>query len=352
MSKLARSTIDIDISSEIGVSEEDKKIYVCYPVEAEALDVITIHCGDIRRLNPRELLNDNLVDFGIRYMLAGVDPLKRAKIHAFTCLFYTKLMEGKLPQEQHLLVSRWTKKIDLFDMDYIIVPVNLTGHWSLFVIVKPGRLVETTAPSSSSHSDPVTTVFPYILHMDSLQLHSASTITSNLRNYLMEEWKEKRAPTCALKQLSINENNCITLKVTVPRQLNGTDCGVYVIENARRVVLHQPSCTVECIKQIKKGMFNFAFLEADANLERIRLSSYLKDLKPQYDAVLKGSSSDKGSYTDFLSNLSPDYFTRANPVSAGAAVPGLIEYFPLFYLISSFAIIRHYLLTYTHSCRQ
>ena len=302
-----RSTIDIDKSSEIGVSEEDKKIYVCYPVDDEAQDVVTIHCGDIRRLTPGELLNDTLVDFGIRYMLAGIDPLKRAKIHAFTCFFYTKLLEGKVPQEQHLLVSRWTKNVDLFDMDYIIVPVNLTGHWSLFVIVKPGLITKLqgdinvrtivnqskrnnwdpspATASSQGSSVPETTPFPYILYMDSLLLHAASTITRNLRNYLMEEWKVRRGPTSLNKELSINANNCITLKVNVPRQRNGTDCGVYVIENARRVVLHQPQCTVEDIKQIEKELFSSAFSEADANCERVRLSSYLQDLKPQYDAV-------------------------------------------------------------------
>jgi hypothetical protein len=53
-------------------------------------------------------------------MLAGIDLLQRAKIHVFTCYFYTKLLEGRSPPDQHALVSRWTKNVDLFDMDYII----------------------------------------------------------------------------------------------------------------------------------------------------------------------------------------------------------------------------------------
>lgn len=223
-------------------------------------------------------------------------------------LLYTKLLEGKSPQDQHSLVSRWTKNVDLFDMDYIIVPVNLTGHWSLFVIVKPGLVAGVQSdinvrtivnqskranngdqPSILSSSQGLnvteTTPFPYIMYMDSLLLHAASTITRNLRHYLMEEWKARKGPTSPNKELNINANNCITVKVNVPRQQNGTDCGVYVIENARRVVHHQPQSCVEDIKQIEKELFSYTFTESDANCERVRLSSYLQDLKPQYDAV-------------------------------------------------------------------
>jgi hypothetical protein len=34
---------------------------------------------------------------------------------------------------------RWTKSVDLFDMDYVLVPINLDLHWSLTVIVRPGK---------------------------------------------------------------------------------------------------------------------------------------------------------------------------------------------------------------------
>ncbi len=235
-------------------------------------------------------------------MLAGIDPLQRAKIHVFTCYFYTKLLEGRSPQDQHALVSRWTKNVDLFDMDYIIVPVNLTGHWSLFVIVKPGLV--THLPSdinvrtlvnqskknsndsiSSQASSDTMSAYPYIMFMDSLQLHAAATITRNLRNYLMEEWKARKSATAKIKELNINANNCITLRINVPRQRNGTDCGVYVVENARRVVQQQPQCSLEDIISIEKEVFSKEFNEADANCERIRLSSYLQELKPEYDAV-------------------------------------------------------------------
>ena len=196
-------------------------------------------------------------------MLAGIDSLQRAKIHVFTCYFYTKLLEGRSPPDQHALVSRWTKNVDLFDMDYIIgthspthtlllthsltfslthllihsliVPVNLTGHWSLFVIVKPGLIThlpsdinvrtlvnqskKNTNDSISSQASSGITAYPYIMFMDSLQLHAAATITRNLRNYLMEEWKARKSATAKMKELNINANNCITLKYSLTYSL-------------------------------------------------------------------------------------------------------------------------------------
>jgi hypothetical protein len=60
---------------------------------------------------------------------------------------------------------------------------------------------------------------------------------------------------------------------------------VYVVENARRVVQQQPQCSLEDIISIEKELFSKEFNEADADCERIRLSSYLQELKPEYDAV-------------------------------------------------------------------
>ncbi len=103
-------------------------------------DAITIHKGDLKRLRPEKYLNDNLIDLRIKHLLAQLDPEKRSRVHAFSCLFYAKLTEKK-NREAHALVSRWTKSVDLFAMDFVLIPINLTFHWSLCVIVRPGLLL-------------------------------------------------------------------------------------------------------------------------------------------------------------------------------------------------------------------
>lgn len=70
----------------------------------------------------------------------------RARIHCFNCMFYTRLTaEGVNKFEAgHALVSRWTKNVDIFSKDFILIPINYSYHWSLAVIVRPGALLVKT----------------------------------------------------------------------------------------------------------------------------------------------------------------------------------------------------------------
>ena len=52
----------------------------------------------------------------------------RPKVHAFNTFFYPKIMSAG-----HASVKRWTRKVDVFQMDYLLVPVHLGMHWCLSV---------------------------------------------------------------------------------------------------------------------------------------------------------------------------------------------------------------------------
>ena len=52
----------------------------------------------------------------------------KAKVYAFNTFFYPKIMNGG-----HQAVRRWTKKVDIFAMNYILIPVHLGMHWCLCV---------------------------------------------------------------------------------------------------------------------------------------------------------------------------------------------------------------------------
>merc|ERR1719198_375264 len=42
--------------------------------------------------------------------------------------------------EKHKVVERWTKNVDLFSKDIILIPINESLHWTLLIIVNPNRL--------------------------------------------------------------------------------------------------------------------------------------------------------------------------------------------------------------------
>jgi hypothetical protein len=105
-------------------------------------DAITIFNGDLKRLGPGEYLNDSLIDLKLKYLAhTALNAEQRARVHVFNCMFYSRLTAERQHDAGHGLVARWTKNIDVFDRDFILIPINYTYHWSLAVIVRPGALL-------------------------------------------------------------------------------------------------------------------------------------------------------------------------------------------------------------------
>lgn len=96
----------------------------------------TVDKDDIPRLDEGQFLNDNLINFYIRYLqiqLEKTHPEILKKVYFFNTFFFEKLRStrGKINYEG---VQAWTAKVDLFSYDYIVVPVNESAHWYLAII--------------------------------------------------------------------------------------------------------------------------------------------------------------------------------------------------------------------------
>lgn len=99
-------------------------------------DRATVYFDDLPRLDDGEFLNDNLIEFYLRWsrqnaMDAG--KLKDGQVHFFNTFFYERLTSGTRGIS-HAAVQRWTAKVDIFNHDYIVVPVNESAHWYLAII--------------------------------------------------------------------------------------------------------------------------------------------------------------------------------------------------------------------------
>lgn len=106
---------------------------------------------DIQRLNPDKHLNDVIIDFYLRYIclienmqyvlyrnrylwLELCTDIEADKIHIFSSYFYSKLSSNikratKSVVSQNVLLTYpqlkgWTKDINIFEKDLIIVPIN------------------------------------------------------------------------------------------------------------------------------------------------------------------------------------------------------------------------------------
>lgn len=99
----------------------------------------TVPFEDLRRLDDDEFLNDNLIAFFMQYLEHDMEknqPDLHKRVHFFNTYFYETLTKNSKAKRgiNYDAVSRWTKAINLFSRDFVVVPVNENFHWYLAII--------------------------------------------------------------------------------------------------------------------------------------------------------------------------------------------------------------------------
>nr|XP_031312383.1 sentrin-specific protease 7 isoform X4 [Camelus dromedarius] len=233
---------------------------------------------DLECLEEGEFLNDVIIDFYLKYLIlekASDELVERS--HIFSSFFYKCLTRKEnnltednpnlsMAQRRHKRVRTWTRHINIFNKDYIFVPVNESSHWYLAVICFPwleeavyedfpqtisqhsqaqqsqhdnktidNDLHTTSALSlgtEDSQSPEMNTSVPKkmckrpcILILDSLKAASIQNTVQNLREYLEVEWEVKRKT-----HREFSKTNMVDLCPKVPKQDNSSDCGVYLLQ--------------------------------------------------------------------------------------------------------------------------
>ncbi|KAM5275188.1 sentrin-specific protease 7 isoform 2-T2 [Hipposideros larvatus] len=233
---------------------------------------------DLECLEEGEFLNDVIIDFYLKYLIlekASDELVERS--HIFSSFFYKCLTRKEnnltednpnlsMAQRRHKRVRTWTRHINIFNKDYIFVPVNESSHWYLAVICFPwleeavyehcpqticqqsqaqqsqhdnktiDNDLHTTSAVSLGTVDSQSTETnmsipkkmckrPCILILDSLKAASIQNTVQNLREYLEVEWEVKRKT-----HREFNKTNMVDLCPKVPKQDNSSDCGVYLLQ--------------------------------------------------------------------------------------------------------------------------
>lgn len=115
----------------------------------------TVDFHDLLRLDEGEFLNDNLIDFYMIYCFKQHN-VPEDKVFFFNTFFYSRLTENTgRASMNYSAVKRWTSKIDIFNFDYIVVPINEDTHWYLAIICNIGNIkrkaIEEDFGDSSTH---------------------------------------------------------------------------------------------------------------------------------------------------------------------------------------------------------
>nr|XP_033711780.1 sentrin-specific protease 7 isoform X8 [Tursiops truncatus] len=232
---------------------------------------------DLECLEEGEFLNDVIIDFYLKYLiLEKVSDELVERSHIFSSFFYKCLTRKEnnltednpnlsMAQRRHKRVRTWTRHINIFNKDYIFVPVNESSHWYLAVICFPWleeAVYEDFPQTISQHSQAQQSQHdnktidndlhtssaslgtedsqspemnmsvpkkmckrPCILILDSLKAASVQNTVQNLREYLEVEWEVKRKT-----HREFSKTNMVDLCPKVPKQDNSSDCGVYLLQ--------------------------------------------------------------------------------------------------------------------------
>ncbi|CAL4081453.1 unnamed protein product, partial [Meganyctiphanes norvegica] len=116
---------------------------------------ISVTTDDYACLEEEQFLNDVIIDFYLKWLIQSkLSEVYRQRTHVFSTFFYKRLTskpkKGRRPhaieddpkltaaEKRHARVKSWTKNVDIFSKDYIIVPINEHAHWFLALICYPG----------------------------------------------------------------------------------------------------------------------------------------------------------------------------------------------------------------------
>ncbi|XP_053201777.1 sentrin-specific protease 6-like [Panonychus citri] len=122
----------------------------------------------------------------------------------------------------HNRVENWTKNVNIFEKDFLIIPIHKFCHWFLAIICYPRKvpLMDKAAFNAKSSKR------PRILFMDSTQLdHRKSGLSGPLRLFLAKEWESKKTT-----EKSFSKSVMPDIYLKVPKQTNQFDSGLYVLQ--------------------------------------------------------------------------------------------------------------------------
>ncbi|XP_064020301.1 sentrin-specific protease 6 isoform X2 [Pogoniulus pusillus] len=188
---------------------------------------ISVTNEDLHCLNEGEFLNDVIIDFYLKYLV--LEKLKKEdadRIHVFSSFFYKRLNQRErrnihetsnlsIQQRRHGRVKTWTRHVDIFEKDFIFVPLNEAAHWFLAVICFPGLEKPRYEPNPHYHENATT-------QMKSSSSDGESSTPSPLPNELDAQNSPSKSST--KKTLTKKYNTALTDPNTEPEDSESSYC--------------------------------------------------------------------------------------------------------------------------------
>lgn len=165
---------------------------------------LNISRSDIGTLNDDRWLNDEVINFYLSVIMerSGTEEAREKawpRVYAFNTFFFPKLAVGG-----YAAVKRWTRSVDLFSFDILLVPLHCTMHWCLAAVDFRKRTIS---------------------YYDSLKSQGDKHhFLLRLQSYIEDESQGK-------KNKGIDWDAWALIDVEeLPQQTNTNDCGVFICQ--------------------------------------------------------------------------------------------------------------------------
>ena len=121
------------------------KTMVVYPPSLKS-GGIPITNLDLACLDEGTYLNDIIIDFYLKFICETVmTKEQKDKTYIFNSYFYKRLTQKASnktdPAQIHAQVKKWTRNVDIFNKDYVVIPINEHSHWYLAIVCFHGQQV-------------------------------------------------------------------------------------------------------------------------------------------------------------------------------------------------------------------
>nr|XP_042138086.1 sentrin-specific protease 6 [Peromyscus maniculatus bairdii] len=143
------------------------------------------------------------------------------RIHIFSSFFYKRLNQRErrnaettnlsIQQKRHGRVKTWTRHVDIFEKDFIFVPLNEAAHWFLAVVCFPGLDKPKYEPNPHYHENAV------------MQKSSAAedSCVSSARE--MDSCSQNSSAKPVIKKM-LNKKHCLTVTESSAGQEESEPC--------------------------------------------------------------------------------------------------------------------------------
>ena len=258
--------------------ELSPKQYLVYPNNknqsgGQTAASVTVTSNDYLCLQTGQYLNDVIIDFYLNYLQCGLlrDNPMISRTYIFSIYFYSRLITksrgtSAIPSSHlmHNNVKKWTKNVNIFQKDFIVIPINECDHWFVVIICFPN-------PRLKQDKEGVTKR-PLMIILDSLEDGLKSSVCLNLRSYLSSEWRAKMG-----SEREFSEARMPAYCPRIPQQTNLTDCGIFLLQ-------YVESFFQNPLSNYSRPLENLAswFPEDCIKTKRFTIASIIRELSAEY----------------------------------------------------------------------